>query len=1082
MKSIGHSTPDSRRRTFNSIVTALVAAFTLFTAPASAPAQTGWGNALWLDGLDDYVSVDPGVVFSNTSFTLEFRAQQVGIPGFQAVVSQGITGGLLFGFNQGSRVTFRIGIDGLDATVTGDSLWHHWAFTYNAADRARKIFRDGVQVAFDTASTDYQGSGALFLGRFAGDPAYAFAGRLDEVRIWNVARTGPEILAGTRQPLSGTESNLVACWNFDEGIGTTVHDVTPLGHTGMIVGDPEWMRTTPGGHVLSLSSLNQYVGATIPLLASNYTVSAWIFLRTGGSPTSPVGVLSAVPCGGSAELLVQSLAGGSSTTPQYLNLGRCGAFGGTLSSGRVPTNQWVHVAVTVSTNKQVNYFIDGVAVGSWDGSSGDLSIGPSITLAANNGTTGRRFNGLLDEVQIWNIARTQADIVADYAHPRGATDVNLVAYYRFDEGTGGTVYDGTGNLPDDMLINTPGWNWQTQTLPYPVTLPAYGTSVSAAVLNGQANPNGLETTAWFEWGTSTSYGISTAATNVGSGIGLVSLGRAVDALAVGTTYHYRVVASNSLGIAYGADRTFNILISNFQLAQAVANAASGDIIVVTNDMQVLDLLAELVIDKDLSIVGPGASSLWIHGSPVHDERVLNIRSNVMVRISDVTITGGRAPRGEWGATAGAAGSPGEHGGGIYNAGRLTLTDCVLYGNHAGEGGYGEDGVDKGRDGGNGGIGGNGGAGGGGGGIYNAPSGVLWLDRCALRENRSGAGGFAGSGGNGGNSEGVPGAGGNSGSGGNGGPGAGLLNDGWAKLNNCTVSGNQTGRGGSAGEYAGQGGHNLVNWLGIHLHWGGNGGYGGTGGSGGSGGGVSGDGYTILNNCTISGNETGSAAPGGNGGYGGSSSGIGVDWGHVGGGGNGGHGGTGAGIFNTNSGILELRSCTIADNSTGLGAAGGQPGTYGTTGGGPGLPGTDGETGGIHNGGAQSPSIVNTVVGQNTGAAYNGANNDDVVGLFASQGHNLVGTLSSGTTGFNMDGDVRGLDPLLGPLANNGGPTLTQEPHPTSPLINSGHNRGAAATDQRGLPIPDPSVPHLLCVAPAEWPGHRRFGGLPGSRW
>jgi hypothetical protein len=165
---------------------------------------------------------------------------------------------------------------------------------------------------------------------------------------------------------------------------------------------------------------------------------------------------------------------------------------------------------------------------------------------------------------------------------------------------------------------------------------------------------------------------------------------------------------------------------------------------------------------------------------------------------------------------------------------------------------------------------------------------------------------------------------------------------------------------------------------------------------------------------------------------------------VGGGGNGGNGGTGAGIYN--GGSLELRNCTIAYNVTGSGAPGGLPSTSGTWGGGPGLPGVDGETGGVHTGSTQPPSIGNTVVALNTGAAYD----DDVSGLFASLGYNLLGT-SSGSTGFGMIGDLSGLDPLLGPLANNGGPTLTREPHETSPLINSGRNLGVPEADQRGLP-------------------------------
>ncbi|HSH16011.1 MAG TPA: LamG domain-containing protein, partial [Verrucomicrobiae bacterium] len=350
---------------------------------------------------------------------------------------------------------------------------------------------------------DYPGAGPLLLGGLASQPSYPYAGRLDEVRVWNVARNGTEIAGDMNHSLSGTEPNLAAYWNFNEGRGITVQDATSHGHTGTILGDPEWMRTTPGGHALSFSNVNQYASATIPVLASNYTFSAWVFLRAGGSSSSfPVGVLSAAHCGDSVELLIHSLAGGSTTHPQYFQLGRCGSFSGSLSDTRVPTNQWVHLAATVSTNKEVAYYIDGVAAGAWDGSAYNLTLGPTITLADN---TVRRFNGLLDEIQIWNVARTQADIVQDFVRSLNQGDPNLVAYFRFDEGTDTKAHNLGVDPRPAMLVNDPAFIWLTPTLPYPATLPASGVSISSAVLHGLVNPNGLETASWFDWGATTSY-------------------------------------------------------------------------------------------------------------------------------------------------------------------------------------------------------------------------------------------------------------------------------------------------------------------------------------------------------------------------------------------------------------------------------------------------------------------------------------------------------------------------------------------------------------------------------------------------
>jgi hypothetical protein len=82
----------------------------------------------------------------------------------------------------------------------------------------------------------------------------------------------------------------------------------------------------------------------------------------------------------------------------------------------------------------------------------------------------------------------------------------------------------------------------------------------------------------------------------------------------------------------------------------------------------------------------------------------------------------------------------------------------------------------------------------------------------------------------------------------------------------------------------------------------------------------------------------------------------------------------------------------------------------------------------------------------------------VYGTFVSGGHNLIGVVDGFATGFGAASDQLGtssdpLDPLLGPLANNGGPTQTHALLAGSPAIDKGDNTGAPATDQRGVARP-----------------------------
>ncbi|MFZ0888651.1 MAG: glycoside hydrolase domain-containing protein [Candidatus Binataceae bacterium] len=103
------------------------------------------------------------------------------------------------------------------------------------------------------------------------------------------------------------------------------------------------------------------------------------------------------------------------------------------------------------------------------------------------------------------------------------------------------------------------WSFTTASpvpLPTATTNSATKVTWSSATLNGTVNPNGSSTTAYFQWGTSTSYGNTTSSQSIGSGASSVAISANLSSLTAGTTYHFRMVATNSAGTAYGADATF----------------------------------------------------------------------------------------------------------------------------------------------------------------------------------------------------------------------------------------------------------------------------------------------------------------------------------------------------------------------------------------------------------------------------------------------------------------------------------------------------------------------------------------------
>jgi len=108
--------------------------------------------------------------------------------------------------------------------------------------------------------------------------------------------------------------------------------------------------------------------------------------------------------------------------------------------------------------------------------------------------------------------------------------------------------------------------------------------------------------------------------------------------------------------------------------------------------------------------------------------------------------------------------------------------------------------------------------------------------------------------------------------------------------------------------------------------------------------------------------------------------------------------------------------------------------------------TTGDGGGIFQEGSIPPTVKNSIVAGNT--VSGGGQGPDCFGTVTSGGHNLVGN-TTGCTGVTA-ADITGVDPVLGPLADNGGPTLTHALLKGSPAIDAG-GTDCAALDQRGLP-------------------------------
>ena len=119
-----------------------------------------------------------------------------------------------------------------------------------------------------------------------------------------------------------------------------------------------------------------------------------------------------------------------------------------LSAGTIPINEWSHVAA-VKDGNSVTVYINGIADG-----SGSVLKTPSVVNMAlatrwrNNGANGHQFIGAMDEVKVWNVARSVTELDDNKYLTITGDEPGLLTYYSFDEGIANGNNAGVVILPN----------------------------------------------------------------------------------------------------------------------------------------------------------------------------------------------------------------------------------------------------------------------------------------------------------------------------------------------------------------------------------------------------------------------------------------------------------------------------------------------------------------------------------------------------------------------------------------------------------------------------------------------------------
>jgi hypothetical protein len=207
------------------------------------------------------------------------------------------------------------------------------------------------------------------------------------------------------------------------------------------------LAAQPGGGALDCDGSNDQV--TIPDpggdfdFATTMTLEAWV--RTDGGDTFAVSGFSPPDFGA-------FILGGN--TVQALFIVSTPGTNNVPSPSAVPLGVWTHLAGTYD-GASLRIYVNGVLVASAP-HSGNVLYTTQLRLCRHPRNVAFFHNGAIDEVRVWKVVRTSAEIHDHYRTAVSSGETGLVGYYRFDEGGGQLVLDSSDRRNDGFLGAGPG--------------------------------------------------------------------------------------------------------------------------------------------------------------------------------------------------------------------------------------------------------------------------------------------------------------------------------------------------------------------------------------------------------------------------------------------------------------------------------------------------------------------------------------------------------------------------------------------------------------------------------------------------
>jgi Tol biopolymer transport system component len=323
------------------------------------------------------------------------------------------------------------------------NAWTHVALTSDGSQA--KLYINGELDTTHAAVPARSSDGSLRIGGYEHGEGY-FDGRIDEVRIYDQVLTSEGIERDRNSAIEAPPAPAegpVAAYPLDEGEGEVVHDVAG-DHDGVIEG-AEW---TEGkfGNALRFEKGNKD-SVSIPAssafnLTDGLTLEAWVhpaaseewqpLIVKEGDALHPYALYS----GGEASAVPEGLIATEEETEERVQ-----------AKEGIPAESWSHLALT-SDGEDLRLYVDGELVETSAAATAQTSNGN--LLLGSDDLSERYFNGLIDEVRVYNRPLSEEEIVVGKDASFGGPQVDL----------SGPAFDGPANqlISPDASVTVDAYN------------------------------------------------------------------------------------------------------------------------------------------------------------------------------------------------------------------------------------------------------------------------------------------------------------------------------------------------------------------------------------------------------------------------------------------------------------------------------------------------------------------------------------------------------------------------------------------------------------------------------------------------